>query len=160
MDLQTTGGDPARDQIAEIAILTTHPGGGCTTYRKTLAGESASALGATLGPYARRVLRELDGCDLAAFDLHGFVLPFLKEAFCRTGLDLPLKGRLLIDVKGEYQRMEAANLASVARALLRQEPRVTTADCRAATTSAVLDALVARHGAFLKGPAICAPSCV
>jgi DNA polymerase-3 subunit epsilon len=114
LDLETTGTDPRLDRIIEISVLKLLPGGGHDhRTRRVHPGvpipPKATAIHGisdddvadcpTIRAIAPRLVRSLDGCDLAGFNILTFDLRLLAAEFHRVGLVFPVSGRRIIDAR-------------------------------------------------------------
>src|SRR5258706_5481157 len=107
-DLETTGTDPLRDKIVEIALVRIDPSGDreATTRRinpgRPIPAEATAVHGirdedvADAPPFsqlARGLLDVLKYADLAGFNVRRFDVPLLDREFREGGLDLALAKR-------------------------------------------------------------------
>lgn len=161
VDLETTGVNPSRDRIVEIAVLRVSPGGDVTEKVRRfdpgipIPPEATEVHGITdedvagkppFGARARSLARQLDPCDLAGFNLRRFDLPMLLAEFDRAGVDFDPAGRRLVDAQTIFHREEPRDLSAAARFYLDREHRdahSALGDIR--TTAAVLSAQLERY---------------
>jgi DNA polymerase III subunit epsilon len=160
-DLETTGKDPQRDRIVQIALVRLEPGGGKIVYTTLVNPERSIPAGATAvhgitdadvltAPCFRQILpdvqRLLVGADLAGFNLIRYDLPLLEQEVARAGDLLDLAGRRVIDAMTIFHRQEPRNLEAAVRFYCGRElegAHSALADTEA--TLAVLDAQLARY---------------
>lgn len=165
-DLETTGTDPAKDRIVELAMV---------KYRRPKAGGLANHEILTslirppcpIPPAATAVhgITDVDvkdkpafltvagqyhdfvkGCDLAGYNLRGFDIPCLWEEFCRAGIVWDLDGICIIDAGEIFKKKEERTLEAAMRFFCGQEhigAHGAAADCHA--TAAVLIAQIKRY---------------
>jgi DNA polymerase-3 subunit epsilon len=127
LDLETTGTAPHRDRIIEMAIARIQPNGQTETrnWRFNPGIPIPQESSAIHGIYdedvarepefhqrAREVVSFLDGCDLAGFGILGFDVPMLRIECERAGVELPMRGRRVIDAKTIYHMYEPRTLAA------------------------------------------------
>ncbi|MFN8208779.1 MAG: exonuclease domain-containing protein [Bacteroidales bacterium] len=156
-DLETTGMNIARDRIVEISILKIHPNG--KEEKKTWRVNpqmpiepSATAVhgisledlkdAPTFNELAKNLARELEGCDLAGFNLNKFDLPLLVEEFLRAGVEFLPHKRRIIDVHVIFQKMEQRTLSAAYRFYCQKE--LTNAHSAEADTLATYEVLKAQ----------------
>lgn len=160
-DLETTGIDPARDRIVEIAILRVEPQGAVRTLSSLVDPEmpippEASAIHGitdlavqgqpTLGALAPEVLRQLEGADLAGYNSIRFDLPLLVADLARVGFPFDPAGRRHVDAMRIFHEMERRDLAAALRFYCGRElDRAHSALADASATLEILDAQLARH---------------
>ncbi len=124
-DLETTGLNTASDRIVEISILKINPGGkeDILTMRinpeMTIPKEAMEIHGITdadvenaptFKSMAKNLQQFIEGCDLAGYNCNKFDIPLLAEEFLRTGVDIDLKKRKVIDVQVIFHKMEQRTL--------------------------------------------------
>lgn len=137
IDLETTGLDPARDRIVELAVLTLDPDGGTDQKVRRMnpgvpippaatavhgIGDADVADEPTFGALSRSLASLLEPCDLAGFNIRRFDLPMLLAEFRRSGIDFDIRDRCLIDVQTIFHREEPRDLSAAARFYLGREP--------------------------------------
>jgi len=160
-DLETTGVNPRRDRIVEIAVLLVSPEGDVTEKVRRfdpgipIPAEATAVHGITdadvagkppFSSRARSLAGQLEGCDLAGFNLRRFDLPMLVAEFQRAGVSFEVAGRRLLDAQTIFHREEPRDLSAAARFYLGREH----ADAHSAlgdirTTAAVLSAQLERY---------------
>lgn len=138
-DLETTGVDPAADRIVSIAILklrsldplraTTDPADSSqfTTLinpDRPIPPEATAVHGITdemvrLAPRFKdvswEILKFIQGCDLAGFNIMHFDAPLLDEEFSRAGDSWATDGVRFLDVCNIFRKKEARNLTAAVR---------------------------------------------
>ncbi len=161
VDVETTGTDPARDRVVEIALLTLHPARTNDLFHTRLnpgvpIPRAATAIhgirdadvrGApTFAAVAPDLIRRLVGCDLAGFGIASFDLPVLCGEFARAGVPFDLDGRAVLDALAVYRRYEARTLSAAVRFYLgREHTSAHAAVGDAVVAAGVLDAQVERY---------------
>ena len=135
-DLETTGIDPLRDKIVEIAVVRVLPGGGTEglTRRvhpgRPIPPEATAVHGirdadvAGAPPFrdlARHLLEFLSDADLAGFNVRRFDVPLLEREFKECGLDLALAERRVIDAMTIFHRKEPRDLTAAVKFFLARE---------------------------------------
>jgi DNA polymerase III subunit epsilon len=137
VDLETTGLDPARDRVVEIAVLVLLPDGSSDQKVRRInpgmpippaatavhgIGDADVADEPGFAALARSLAALLEPCDLAGFNIRRFDLPMLLAEFRRSGIDFDVSERCLIDVQTIFHREEPRDLSAAARFYLGQEP--------------------------------------
>jgi DNA polymerase III subunit epsilon len=160
-DLETTGTDPQRDKIVEIAVCRVDPGGG-TASRSQLVNPGrpipadATAVhgirdedvrsAPTFRDVARSFLDFIGAADLAGFNVKRFDAPLLDREFRDCGLDLALAGRRVIDAMTIFHRKEPRDLTAAVRFFLGGDHAgAHGAEADVLATLAVLDAQLERY---------------
>jgi DNA polymerase-3 subunit epsilon len=160
-DLETTGTDPARDRIVEIALLRIEPDGERLARTRRINPERAIPPEATAvhgirdedvreePPFrriARGLLELLEGADVAGFNVRRFDLPLLDRELRDCGMDLQLDQRRVIDVMTLFHRMEPRDLSAAVRYYLgREHEGAHEAEADLNATIDVLDAQLERY---------------
>src|SRR5690606_20142141 len=100
-DLETTGVDPAKDRIVEIAVIKLEPNGNRSNWIKRInpgipiPPESSAIHGIydadvadapTFKQVAHELKQYLNQCDLGGYNSNKFDLPVLVEEFLRAGV--------------------------------------------------------------------------
>ena len=160
-DLETTGTSVVHDRIVEIAVIKLMPNGAQETYTKRVYPERPipAEASAVHGIYdadvqkappfkaiAKELVKFLQGCDLAGFNVLRFDLPMLIESFLRAGIDFKIDHRNIVDAQKIFHLMEKRNLTAAYRFYCNQElanAHSALADTQA--TMAILAAQVARY---------------
>ncbi len=129
-DLETTGTDPAKDRIVEIAMLRIEPAGTVRTLSSLVDPGVPIPPGATavhgitdidvrgqptLDLLAPEIHRNLEGADLAGYNSIKFDLPLLVADLERVGFPLDLAGRRHVDAMRIFHEMERRDLAAASR---------------------------------------------
>ncbi len=161
IDLETTGVNVATDRIVEIYILKILPDGSLHNKHKLInpgmpiPKESSDIHGITDdkvkdAPTFREVANELkqflDKADIGGFNSNRFDVPLLVEEFLRSGLDLDMNGRRLVDVQHIFHTMEKRTLAAAYQFYCEKElVDAHSAEADVAATWEVLKAQVGRY---------------
>ena len=132
-DLETTGTDPLRDKIVEIAVIRVEPSGGrvAVTHRVNPErpippdatavhgiGDADVATAPKFRELARGILDVLTDADLAGFNVRRFDVPMLDREFRDCGFDLALAERRIVDVMTIFHRKEPRDLTAAVRFFL------------------------------------------
>lgn len=162
IDLETTGVDPARDRIVELALIKLTPDGRPVVLHQFVnpggpippaatavhgVGDADVAAAPTFAAVAAGLARFLDGCDLAGFGITSFDLPLLAAEFARAGVGFRVAGRRVLDALDIYRRREPRDLTrAVAYYLGRDHTGAHSALADARAAAEVLDRQVAVYG--------------
>ena len=126
-DIESTGTNPYRDRIVEIAVIKVMPDGTREDVVRRInptipIPEGASAVhgiydadvaeAPTFDVIAHNLFNYLDNCDLAGYNIVKFDVPMLQEEFTRCGLVLDMKERKLIDVFNIFCRLYPRTLSA------------------------------------------------
>jgi DNA polymerase-3 subunit epsilon len=159
LDTETTGTSPPFDRVIEIAVVKYSPDAGPTRFERRVdlgipIPSSATAVHcltdddvAGCPPFAAiapDLVRFLGDADLAGYNIVRFDLPLLLAEFRRSGVELPLTDRRVVDVQRLFHRLESRDLAAAVRRYLGRDhegAHGAVADARA--TAAVLDRMLA-----------------
>ena len=129
-DLEATGLNPKADRIVEVAMVKRLLDGGREEFSALVNPEipipqEASAVHRitdgmvarekTFPELAPELVRFLDDCDLGGFGVLKYDIPLLEAELARSGFDLRLKSRRVVDALSIYHRMEPRNLAAAYR---------------------------------------------
>jgi DNA polymerase-3 subunit epsilon len=160
-DLETTGTDPSRDKIVEIAVVRVDPGGGRETRTRRINPERPIPPDATaihgirdedvkdepaFRQVARGLLDLLADADLAGFNVHRFDVPLLDREFRDCGMDLALSGRRIVDAMTIFHRKEPRDLSAAVRFFLgREHMGAHGAEADVLASLDVLEAQLARY---------------
>jgi DNA polymerase-3 subunit epsilon len=135
-DLETTGIDPVRDKIVEIALVRLDPGGErASLTRRVHPGRpippEATAIhgirdvdvadAPKFPEIARELLAVFKDADLAGFNVRRFDVPLLDREFRECGLDLALATRRIVDAMTIFHKKEARDLSAAVRFFLDRE---------------------------------------
>lgn len=160
-DLETTGTDPAKDRIVELAMLRVDPAGSVRTLASLVDPEipippEATAVHGitdlavrgqpTLRALAPEIHRHLEGADLAGYNSIKFDLPLLVSDLERVGFPLETAGRRHIDAMRIFHEMERRDLAAAMRFYCGRElDAAHSALADATATLEILDAQLRRY---------------
>jgi DNA polymerase-3 subunit epsilon len=162
IDLETTGTDPQKDRIVEIAILIFCPNGRPTRHVERLhpgmpIPPAATAIHGITDKHvadkprfkevAGKLLALLADCDFCGFNLKKFDLRMLYAEFARAGKSLPLENRAIVDPLEIFFAYEKRDLAAAVRFYCgrdHEDAHSAAADVQA--TAEVLDAMLGRYG--------------
>ena len=126
-DLETTGTNISQDRIIEIAIVKVMPNGEqqkkYTRINPTIPIPAETSLihgiydkdvkdSPTFKQIASELLKFLEGCDLAGFNIIKFDVPMLVEEFLRAGIEFEIGHKKLIDAQKIYHLMEKRTLSA------------------------------------------------
>ncbi|WP_072022270.1 3'-5' exonuclease [Zavarzinella formosa] len=124
LDIESTGANPQTDRIIEIAVLRIDPDGRTAeACRRVNPGVSILAAATAVHGITEadapvftavvpRLVRFLDGCDLAGFGIKRFGLPMLAAECRRAGVHFPLAGRAIVDALQIYHQRERRDLTN------------------------------------------------
>jgi DNA polymerase III epsilon subunit-like protein len=125
--VETTGIDPRRDRVIEIALIQLAPSRQPRHLRLRLNPEgpipaAASAVHGIFDEHVARcpifaelaaaIGRFFDGADISGFGVARFDLPFLAAEYERVGWEFPLDGRNFVDALTLFHRLEPRDLAA------------------------------------------------
>jgi DNA polymerase III subunit epsilon len=160
-DLETTGTKISHDHIVELAVLKVMPSGERLEFVKRINPERPIPLEVSLihGIYdddvknapsfkmiAKELVKFLNGCDLAGFNILRFDIPMLIESFLRAEIDFKVTHRKIVDVQKIFHLMEKRNLTAAYKFYCHKElTRAHSAMVDTEATLAVLEAQVARY---------------
>jgi DNA polymerase-3 subunit epsilon len=126
-DLETTGTDPAKDRIVEMALVKLMPNGTREKYIKRvnpgmpIPKSSSDIHGITDedvkdAPLFKMIAHEvydwMKGCDIGGYNSSKFDIPLLAEELLRVGIDVDFTDRNMIDVQQIFFKMEARTLSA------------------------------------------------
>jgi len=126
-DLETTGINISRDRIVELSILKIYPNGNEESRTEMINPGIPIPTETSLihGIYdedvkdaplfkdlAKNLVKFLEGCDLAGFNILKFDVPMLVEEFLRAGINFDISKRKLIDSQKIFHLMEKRNLSA------------------------------------------------
>lgn len=158
VDCETTGTDPERDRIVEVAIVRVYANGDRTTdvWRCNPGvpiGEATAVHGITdadvancppFADVAHEVAAALAGCVVVTFNGRAFDLPLLRAEFLRAGFAWPLADAPAVDVLTLDRELTRHTLAGCVRRWCgREHAGAHGAEADAAATLDVLRAMLA-----------------
>lgn len=126
-DLETTGVDPAKDRIIELALVKINPNGTREKYLKRInpgipITESTTAIHGISdddvkdAPPFKKVAKEIyewmKGCDLGGYNAIRFDIPMLAEEMLRAEVQVDFTERQFVDVQQIFFKMEQRTLAA------------------------------------------------
>ena len=126
-DLETTGTDPAKDKIVELAFVKLTPDGKREKLTKRInpgipiPPEVTKIHGITdedvkncptFKQVAHQLFDWIKGCDLGGYNSAKFDLPMLAEEFLRVGINVDFTERNNIDVQQIFFKMESRTLSA------------------------------------------------
>ncbi|MCM1029401.1 MAG: 3'-5' exonuclease [Pseudoflavonifractor sp.] len=126
-DLETTGTSVTHDRIVEISIIKVNTDGSKVQHsRRVNPGmpippeatavhhitDEMVASEPTFDKIAPKLVKFIDGCDIAGFNSTRFDLPLLDQEFHRAGIDFDFSGVKLIDVQNIYHKKEPRTLSA------------------------------------------------
>jgi DNA polymerase-3 subunit epsilon len=126
-DLETTGTDPAKDRIIEIALVKLLPNGGRESYvRRINPGIPIPAATTAIHSIcdddvkdcpefkhlAHEIYEWMRGCDIGGYNSSKFDIPLLAEEFLRVGINVDFTDRHMIDVQQIFFKMESRSLTA------------------------------------------------
>jgi DNA polymerase-3 subunit epsilon len=136
LDLESTGTDPLRDRIVEIAVLRVAPDGTrearCRRVHpgRPIPPEATAVHGIrdedvrdapSFRQIARSLLDWIGDADLAGFNVRRFDVLLLERELADCGLDLALASRRIVDAMTIFHRRERRDLAAAVRFYLGRE---------------------------------------
>ena len=157
IDLETTGVSLSADRIVEIAIIKLLPDGTRQVKRKLINPEmpipkEASdihgitnemvAAAPTFKQSANEIKMYIDNCDLGGYNSNRFDIPILMEEFLRSGLDVDLSKRRMIDVQHIFYTMEPRTLSAAYKFFCEKE--LVNAHSAEADIAATIDVFMAQ----------------
>jgi DNA polymerase-3 subunit epsilon len=161
IDLETTGINIGTDRIVEIAIVKQMVDGSRIVKRKLINPEMPIPPGSTEihgisnemvkdAPTFKQAANELkqfiENCDLAGYNSNRFDIPLLLEEFLRSGIDIELNNRFLLDVQKVFHMMEQRTLSAAYKFYCdKQLDGAHGAEVDATATCDILEAQVQRY---------------
>jgi DNA polymerase-3 subunit epsilon len=157
IDLETTGVSLSMDRIVEIAIIKLMPDGSRQVKRKLInpgipippassdihgITDEMVASAPTFKQIANEIKMYIDNCDLGGYNSNRFDIPILMEEFLRSGLEVDLSKRRMIDVQHIFYTMEPRTLSAAYKFFCEKE--LTNAHSAEADVSATIDVLMAQ----------------
>ena len=129
-DIESTGVNPMRDRIVELAVLKIMPDGTSQSTVRRVNPEMPIPPGATavhgisdadvadkppFSVIAANFARYLDDCDLGGYNLLNFDVPLLQAEFQRAAVPFSLEGRQIIDVFNIFCKLYPRTLTAAYR---------------------------------------------
>ena len=161
IDLETTGISLSSDRIVEIAIIKLLPDGTRQVKRKLINPQipipkvTSDIHGITDemvkdAPSFKQIANEvkmfMENCDLGGYNSNRFDIPILMEEFLRSGLDVDLSTRRMIDVQHIFYTMEPRTLSAAYKFFCEKElVDAHSAEADVAATIEVLEAQLKRY---------------
>lgn len=157
LDLETTGVNLSSDRIVEIAMIRIHPDGTRQVKRKLINPEmpipkaSSDVHGITdemvkdaptFKQAGNEIKQFLENCDLGGYNSNRFDIPLLMEEFLRSGLEVNLSERKMVDVQHIFYSMEPRTLSAAYKFYCNQE--LINAHSAEADIQATVDVLMAQ----------------
>lgn len=161
-DLETTGTDPGRDRIVELALVKLYPDGRRDSYVKRLnpgipiPASTTAIHGITDedvkdAPSFKNIAHTLydwmKGCDLGGYNSAKFDLPLLAEEFLRVGINVDFTERHMVDVQQIFFKMEQRTLSAAYQFYCnKQMEQAHSAEADILATIEVLESQLDRYG--------------
>ena len=160
-DIESTGVNPMRDRIVELAVLKISPDGAMQSTVRRVNPEvpippgAAAVHGITdadvadkppFSVIAANFARYLDDCDLGGYNLLNFDVPLLQAEFQRAAVPFSLEGRRIIDVYNIFCKLYPRTLTAAYQFFCGRD--LNDAHAAAADTQATWEVLLgqlARH---------------
>jgi len=129
-DLETTGADPTKDRVVQLALIRVEPDGRETTLESLVDPEmpippeatavhgiaDADVAGAPrIGELAPRILEMFDGADLCGFNSLRFDWPLIAADLRRAGIEIPDGPRRHFDAMRIFHAKEPRDLGAAVR---------------------------------------------
>lgn len=126
-DLETTGTDPAKDRIIELAFIRLNPDGTRESFVKRINPGMPIPAGSTaihgisdddvkdcqtFKQIGHQLHDWIKNCDLGGYNSSKFDIPLLVEEFLRAGIHVDFTERHMIDVQQIFFKMEARTLSA------------------------------------------------
>jgi len=160
-DLETTGINIAKDRIVEISVLKVMPNGDQEVRTKKvnptvpIPHETSLIHGIydedvkdapTFRSIAKSLVKFLEGCDLAGFNIIKFDVPLLVEEFLRVEIEFEVDQRKLIDAQRLFHMMEKRTLSAAYKFYCDKTlENAHSAEADTIATFEVLDAQIQRY---------------
>lgn len=156
-DLETTGADVVKDRIVSIALSFLYPEGRRVDKYMLVNPGIPIPEGATevhgisdemvkdaprFAQIAKSLFAQMDGIDLAGFNIKGFDIPLLAEEFARVDLHFPAKGIKVFDALGIFMNMERRRLSDAMKFYCGRE--ITDAHNAAGDVESTIEVLTAQ----------------
>ena len=126
-DIESTGTNPYRDRIVEIAVIKVMPDGSRQEVVRRINPSMPIPAGAsavhgiydddvkdapTFDVVAQNLYNYLENCDLAGYNIQGFDVPLLENEFKRVGLDLQTSTRKIVDAYNIFCKLYPRTLTA------------------------------------------------
>ncbi len=160
-DLETTGTSPSSDRIVEVCVAVLSPDGSRNVVTRRVnpgrpippdatkvhgISDADVADAPSFRDIAPDLLRLLEGCDLAGFNVLSFDLPLLQAELERCNLSLDTTQCHVVDAQRIYHRKERRTLSAAVQFYTGVEHTgAHGAEADVLATAEVLDAQVARY---------------
>lgn len=156
-DLETTGTNPVKDRIIEIAVVKINPDGGRENWVRRINPEmpippESSAIHGiydkdvahepTFKQIANELKQFLQNCDLGGYNSNQFDLPLLAESFLRASVAIDFRKRKKVDVQQIFFKKEARTLTAALKFYCQKD--LTDAHAALADVNATIDVLEAQ----------------
>lgn len=156
-DLETTGTNPVKDRIIEIAVVKLLPDGSRESWVKRINPEMPIppesseihgiydkdvAAAPTFSNIAHELKQFLQGCDMGGYNSNQFDLPLLAESFLRANVPVDFRKRKKVDVQQVFFKKEARTLSAAMKFYCQKE--LTDAHSAEADVNATIDVLEAQ----------------
>jgi len=130
LDLETTGTSPENDRIVEVCAIVVRADGGRETFIRRvnpgipIPAEATAVHGIhdadvadapTFAKVAPELLEQLEGADLAGFNILSYDLPLLEAELARYSIEFSRAGRRVVDVQRIYHQRERRDLTAAVR---------------------------------------------
>lgn len=161
-DLETTGVQPARDRIVELAMIKMLPGGARDTFIKRInpgipiPPETTAIHGIsdddvkdapTFKQIAHTLYEWMKGADLAGYNSTRFDIPVLAEEFLRCGINIDFSERFMVDAQQIFFKQEQRNLSSAYKFYCQKElENAHSAEADILATIEVLEGQLEKYG--------------
>ena len=157
IDLETTGVNLSTDRIVEVAMIKILTDGSRQIKRKLINPEmpipaqstdihgisDAMVKDAPTFKQASNELKQfIENCDLGGYNSNRFDIPILMEEFLRSGMDVDLGTRRMIDVQHIFYTMEPRTLSAAYKYYCQKE--LTDAHSAEADVTATIDVLLSQ----------------
>jgi DNA polymerase III subunit epsilon len=157
IDLETTGVSLSTDRIVEIAIIKLLPEGTRQVKRKLINPQMAIPKASsdihgitdemvkdapTFKTAANEIKMFIEGCDLGGYNSNRFDIPILMEEFLRSGIEVDLSKRKMVDVQHIFYTMEPRTLTAAYKFFCEKE--LVDAHSAEADVSATIDVFLAQ----------------
>ena len=157
IDLETTGVSLSTDRIVEIAIIKVLPDGSRQIKRKLINPEMPIPAATseihgitdemvkdapTFKQAGNEIKMFIENCDLGGYNSNRFDIPILMEEFLRTGMDVDLSTRKMIDVQHIFYTMEPRTLTAAYKFFCEKE--LVEAHSAEADVDATIDVFMAQ----------------